>query len=95
MAAATRCAAVMVGRGALGAPWIFRGSATSREERARIIRRHDALIEALLPPRTAAIQLKKHLAWYASGFPGAARLREELFRAQEPARVREVFWSAW
>src|SRR5438874_41213 len=72
MVAATRCAAVMVGRGALGAPWIFRGSQVPREDRARIIRRHDALIEALLPPRTAAIQLKKHLAWYASGFPGAA-----------------------
>src|SRR5213594_2617775 len=75
MVAATGCAAVMIGRGALGAPWIFRGSGTSRDERARIIRRHDALIEARLPPRTAAIQLKKHLAWYASGFAGAARLR--------------------
>src|SRR5947208_2226796 len=63
MVAATGCAAVMIGRGALGAPWIFRGSGASRDERARIIRRHDALIEALLPPRTAAIQLKKHLAW--------------------------------
>ena len=82
-------------RGALGAPWIFRGSQVPREDRARIIRRHDALIEALLPPRTAAIQLKKHLAWYASGFPGAARLRVELFRAQDAAEAREVFWSAW
>src|SRR5207302_4566687 len=95
MVAATRCAAVMIGRGALGAPWIFRGSQVPREDRARIIRRHDALIEALLPPRTAAIQLKKHLAWYASGFPGAGRLRVELFRAQDAAEAREVFWSAW
>ena len=95
MVAATRCAAVMIGRGALGAPWIFRGSDTPREERARIIGRHDELIHALLPPRTAAIQLKKHLAWYASGFPGASRLRVELFRAQESAEVREIFWSAW
>src|SRR5881409_3479356 len=36
MVAATGCAAVMIGRGALGAPWIFRGSGTSRDERARI-----------------------------------------------------------
>jgi tRNA-dihydrouridine synthase len=66
-----------------------------REERARIIRRHDALIEALLPPRTAQIQLKKHLAWYASGFPGAARLREQMFRARDASEAREIFWSAW
>ena len=66
-----------------------------RQERAHIIRRHDELIHALLPPRTAAIQLKKHLAWYASGFPGASRLRVERFGAQESAEVREIFWSAW
>ena len=95
MVEATGCAAVMIGRGALGAPWIFRGAETPRDDRARIIRRHDEWIQALLPPRTAAIQLKKHLAWYASGFPHAARLREELFRAQEPAEVREIFWAAW
>ena len=95
MVAATRCAAVMIGRGAFGAPWVFRGSETPREERGRIIRRHDELIQALLLPRTALIQLKKHLAWYAHGFPHAARLREELFRAQELADVREIFWSAW
>ena len=95
MTAATGCAAVMVGRGALGAPWIFRGAEISRDERARVIRRHEALIEALLPPRTAAIQLKRHLAWYASGFPGAARLRVEIFGARDSARAREIFWSAW
>src|SRR5215510_12789493 len=95
MTAATRYAAVMVGRGALGVPWIFRGAETSRDERARIIYRHDELIEALLPPRTATIQLKKHLAWYASGYPGASRLRVELFGARDSAEAREIFWSAW
>jgi nifR3 family TIM-barrel protein len=95
MVAATRCAAVMIGRGTFGAPWIFRGAEVPREERARIIRRHDTLIEALLPPRTAQIQLKKHLAWYASGFPGAARLREQIFRARESSEAREIFWGAW
>jgi tRNA-dihydrouridine synthase B len=95
MVAATRCAAVMIGRGTFGAPWIFRGAEVPREERARIIGRHDALIEALLPPRTAQIQLKKHLAWYASGFPGAARLREQMFLARDASEAREIFWGAW
>ena len=95
MVAATRCAAVMVGRGALGAPWIFSGSEMNRDDRARVIRRHDELIESLLSPRTAAIQLKKHLAWYASGFAGAARLREEIFRARDSADARGIFWGAW
>ena len=89
MVAATRCAAVMIGRGAFGAPWVFRGfEETPACRAARIIRRHDELIEALLPPRTAQIQLKKHLAWYVHGFPNAAPFREELFRAQETSEVR-------
>src|SRR5881396_2568518 len=81
MIRATGCAAVMIGRGALGAPWIFAGLTVSREEKARIIRRHCALIEASLELRTALVQLKKHLAWYAGGLPFAARMREELFGA--------------
>jgi nifR3 family TIM-barrel protein len=95
MLAATGCAAVMIGRGALGAPWIFRAANASRDDRARIIRRHAELIETHLPPPTALVQLKKHLAWYASGFSGAARLREALFALQTSADVQDAFWAAW
>ncbi len=95
MIAATGCAAVMVGRGALGAPWIFRGQEVARDEKARVIRRHCALIEEHLSPRLALVQLKKHLAWYCHGLPGATRLREALFSAASPAGVYDVFWRVW
>src|SRR5438874_1784390 len=95
MVAATGCAAVMIGRGALGAPWIFRGAPLTRAEQAAIIERHDALIEAHLPERLALVQLKKHLAWYSAGRPGSAALRPRLFAAATPAEVRELFWSGW
>jgi nifR3 family TIM-barrel protein len=95
MTAATGCAAVMIGRGALGAPWIFSDGAVTRDERARIIRRHCALIEAHLPERLALVQLKKHLSWYAEGRPFAARARGALFSAATPAEVYEIFWGPW
>jgi tRNA-dihydrouridine synthase B len=95
MVAATGCAAVMIGRGALGAPWIFAAGETSRDDRARIIRRHCELIETHLPAPTALLQLKKHLAWYARGFPGAAALRESLFSLPTPAAVQNAFWESW
>jgi nifR3 family TIM-barrel protein len=95
MVAATGCAAVMIGRGALGAPWIFRGVATPRPEQAAIIERHCALIEAHLPERLALVQLKKHLAWYSAGRPGSASLRPRLFTAASAGEVRELFRGAW
>jgi nifR3 family TIM-barrel protein len=95
MAAATGCAAVMIGRGALGAPWVFAGSAVAREQRRRIIRRHAELITGLLPERLALVQLKKHLAWYSAGLPESARMRPALFQASAPSEVLDRFWELW
>jgi len=95
MVAATGCAAVMIGRGALGRPWIFRGAEVTRDERAAVIRRHCALIEAHLPERPALVQLKKHLAWYSDGLPFAARTRPAIFGAATPAEVYDLFWPLW
>jgi len=95
MVAATGCAAVMIGRGALGAPWIFRGTPLDRDGRGAIIRRHAALIEAHVPERLALVQLKKHLAWYSAGLPGSAALRPRLFAATSPREVAELFWALW
>jgi tRNA-dihydrouridine synthase B len=95
MVAATGCAAVMIGRGALGAPWIFRGVETGREARAAIVRRHAALIDLHLPERVALVQLKKHLAWYSAGLPGSAAVRPRLFAAPTAAEAHAIFWAAW
>jgi len=95
MVAATGCAAVMIGRGALGRPWIFRGVDVPRDERAAIIRRHCALIETHLPERAALVQLKKHLAWYSDGLPFAARSRPAIFGARTVTEVADIFWRLW
>jgi len=95
MVAATGCAAVMIGRGALGRPWIFAGRELSRDERAAIIRRHCALIVEHLPERLALVQLKKHLAWYSDGLPFAARARPAIFAAHGADEVAAIFWALW
>jgi nifR3 family TIM-barrel protein len=95
MRRATACADVMVGRGALGAPWIFTPAVPSRDGRARVIRRHAELITALLPGRPALLQLKKHLTWYSEGLPGAARARTAMFQASDATTVQRLFWDLW
>lgn len=95
MVAATGCAAVMIGRGALGAPWIFAPTDLPREEKARVIRRHLALIEAHFPPRLAVVHIKKHLAWYTRGLPFAAPARPLIFEAPDARHALAAFWRFW
>ena len=78
MVAATGCVSVMIGRGALGSPWIFDEAfdALSPEDqrayKARIIARHCELIRTHYREKYALIQMKKHLAWYTEGLGHAA-----------------------
>ena len=95
MVAITGCSAVMIGRGALGAPWIFASREMTRTARAGIIRRHCQLIETHFPPRVAAIQLKKHLAWYTNGLPFAAQARPAIFEAPDADAALALFWQLW
>jgi len=95
MVAMTNCSGVMIGRGALGAPWIFAQRELTRADQTRIIERHCRLIAAHLPPRVAAIQLRKHLAWYTNGLPFAAQARPAIFAAPDADTARALFWQLW
>jgi len=96
MMAETGCDAVMIGRAALGNPWIFQamrrqllapvGSAiplpsdgpSSGERRALILRHGEEMHLRLGDAGTR--EMRKHLAWYSRGIPGAAAFRGELVR---------------
>jgi nifR3 family TIM-barrel protein len=101
MAAETGCASVMVGRGALGSPWIFdEGFETldrdaQRARKACVIARHVALIREHYADKYALIQMKKHLAWYTEGIGHAAECRARIFQTRTPDEVWEVFQSYW
>src|SRR6266545_3196163 len=97
MMAATGCASVMIGRGALGSPWIFDAGferlapAAQRAYKARVIARHCELIRGHYREKYALIQMKKHLAWYTEGLGHAARCRAEIFQTRAPDEVWDVF----
>ncbi len=85
MRAHTGCDAVMIGRGALGNPWIFgdilrveAGLAPRTHdaaERAALAERHLAMMVAWKPEPYAVPEMRKHIAWYMKGLHGAAQLR--------------------
>ena len=97
----TGCAAVMVGRGALGNPWIFRRAlgliSTGQllpepgpRERVAMAVRHLNDVAALKGDETAASQMRKHLAWYIRGLRGSARVREAIMAAPTVGALQGV-----
>jgi nifR3 family TIM-barrel protein len=101
MAAETGCRSVMIGRGALGSPWVFDEAfdalapAEQRAYRARVIARHCRLIREHFREKYALIQMKKHLAWYTEGLGHATRCRVEIFQSRSADEVWDVFERYW
>lgn len=92
MLAETGCDGLMVARGALGNPWIFRQtrellegkepSPVSAPERAVTAQRHLELCISELGEAVAGREMKKHLGWYLHGIAGAATLRRQVHGAR-------------
>jgi tRNA-dihydrouridine synthase B len=85
----TGCTAVMVARAAEGNPWIFRDINTyldtgketeppSRKEIIQMILRHCALVREIIGEREGILEIRKHVAWYLAGFPGASKVRQKV-----------------
>lgn len=97
MADRTGCDAVMVSRGALGNPWIFRDlvagaeSQPTMEEWAVVVLRYLDYHEAHYGDTELSARLtRKHLIWYATGFPHANRMREACSQVATLAQARDV-----
>ncbi len=85
----TGCDAVMVGRGALGKPWVFDEINTylstgeilpekSIEERMAVLRKHIAKLIEYKGEYIAMREARKHAAWYVKGIRGAAKFRSDI-----------------
>lgn len=97
----TGCKTVMIGRGALGKPWVFDPGFEKLSPRARhdykfrTILRHLDLIEAHMHPKLALVQMKKHLGWYISGTRASAEARRTVFTFESPRDLRAWFEDYW
>ncbi|MCU0845234.1 MAG: tRNA dihydrouridine synthase DusB [Spirochaetes bacterium] len=74
------CAAVMIGRAAIGNPWIFSGLRPSVANLAEEVRSHLRLMREFYG-EPGIVLMRKHLARYFHGFRNAARLRAALVRS--------------
>jgi nifR3 family TIM-barrel protein len=89
---------VMIGRGAIANPWIFRQTSAMMRgesvyqpplpEKHRILHRYHELLRDELPERALAGKLKQMAGYFTHGLAGGARLRERVFHSQS---VDEIF----
>ena len=97
----TGCDGVVVGRGCLGRPWLFRDLTAaftgvpvpdhpSLREVAGVMRRHAALLTDLFGEYKACQEIRKHVAWYLKGFSVAGPTRSALAHVSSLTELDEL-----
>ena len=100
----TGCDAVMIGRGAKGNPWIFRQIAhyletgeklekPDIEEVKQMMMRHARMQMEYKGGFTGIREMRKHVAWYTTGYPHSARLRNLVNQAESIEELEELINS--
>ncbi len=94
--AETGCDGVMIGRAALGAPWIFSPTiniAPSRSLRLKALSRHLELIDQFLPAERLLGKIKNHAGKYIKELPGSATFRRKIFDQKSFRTLKEYIYS--
>ncbi|MCC3380876.1 tRNA dihydrouridine synthase DusB [Paenibacillus farraposensis] len=103
----TNCDGVMIGRGALGNPWMLYRTIEyletgkllpdpSPEEKIRIATLHMDRLVALKGEAVAVREMRKHLAWYLKGLKGSARIKDVIMeetKRDDMVRILDQFVS--
>ena len=100
----TGCDGIMVGRAAQGNPWIFgqilhyleTGELLPKptlEDVKQMIVRHAALQLKYKGEYTGIREMRKHVSWYTTGFPGSARLRAAVNEVETMEQLLEMVES--
>jgi nifR3 family TIM-barrel protein len=87
--------AVMIGRGALKNPWIFRELLGEEVDFdfSKLLTRHFELALEYREKRRAYLTLKKFMAWYAAGYPGASQFRASIFETHDVDELKDLVFA--
>ncbi len=104
MMARTGCDGVMIARGALGNPWIFRDAAAlwkgeelpeapTDEERLKMLIKHLEMVIEDKGERIAVREIRKHVGWYIKGMHGAAAFRRQVNQIDDAEQMKVAISS--
>ena len=92
----TNCDAIMIGRGALGNPWIIKEIVTgisykpSYEERILVCLKHFDYLMKYKCEKVAVLEMRSHIAWYLKGLPGSVDVKNEVYKAKSYEEVKKI-----
>jgi len=100
MYAQTGCDGIMIGRAAMGNPWLFGQikdalagnpvTPVSTEQRVRMALEHLRLFREKWGEERAAAEMKKQIAWYCKGVPGVGAMRGRIFQTRTTVELEEI-----
>lgn len=95
MIAETGCDGVMIGRAAVGNPWIFSQILSAAPEpslqaRGEAALRHFEMLRELVGERLALLQMRQVLAWYGKGIAGVRAFLRDAYQAKDTAALRDA-----
>lgn len=100
----TGCDAFMIGRGAKGNPFIFSQMKTYFEkgyiperptlpETVETMLRHARMMVEYKGEYTGIHEMRKHVAWYTTGYPNSSKLRDEVNHVESYEELEALLYS--
>ena len=97
----TGCDAIMIGRGALGNPWIIKDTIKylkdgtlppqrTKEEKINMIKKHLNYLLKIRPEKVAITEMRTHVAHYLKGLPNTANLKNEIFKITDVEKLNQL-----
>ena len=97
----THCDAVMIGRKALGNPWIFKEvneylnngktiKKPSYDERINMCYKHLKYLLRIKSERVSVLEMRGHIAWYIKGMPYHKEIKSLIFKATNAIEIKEI-----
>ncbi len=93
--------AIMIGRGALGNPWLIRELVSyfgngeiidkpSYRDRIMMCFKHLSYLMDIKCEKVAVLEMRSHIAWYIKGMLNATKVKEEVFKAKSSEELKKI-----
>ncbi len=97
----TGCDAVMIGRGALGNPWLIKDTVLyldkgilpkkiSYQEKIDMCLHHLKYLNQFKSEHYAVLEIRSHIAWYLKGIPSGVNVKNKIFQCKTLCDIMQV-----